>query len=27
MHICWGLGFLIGLQERPTGPGLSPRTA
>jgi succinoglycan biosynthesis protein ExoA len=24
MHVSWGLGFLIGLQERPAGPATAP---
>jgi succinoglycan biosynthesis protein ExoA len=28
MHVSWGLGFIVGLQERPTGPALTrPGTA
>jgi succinoglycan biosynthesis protein ExoA len=28
MHVSWGLGFIIGLQERPTGPAVAnPGTA
>jgi hypothetical protein len=23
MHVTWGIGFIVGLQERPAGPALA----